>query len=204
MSELRTQPLNNASPKRDALRVALIVGSTRDGRFGHVIANWFATRAARRDDIELDVIDLVDIELPVRHTHPRSVAVAEYVARLDRADAFVVVTPEYNHSYPAGLKHAIDLVRDEWQRKPVSFVSYGGLSGGLRAVEHLRQVFAETHSVTMRDTVSFHNPWPQFDETGELRDPAATAAAESAVTVMLDQLVWWAAALRVARAAQLV
>ncbi|MCU1501828.1 MAG: NADPH-dependent reductase [Ilumatobacteraceae bacterium] len=185
------------------IRVALIVGSTRDGRFGHVIGAWFARRALRRDDIDLDVIDLVDIELPGRHTRERSTAVEEYIARLDRADAFVVVTPEYNHSYPASLKHAIDLVHAEWQRKPVAFVSYGGLSGGLRAVEHLRQVFAEVHAATMRDTVSFHNPWPQFDETGELRDAATTDAAEAAVTTMLDQLVWWADALRTARAAQL-
>jgi NAD(P)H-dependent FMN reductase len=184
------------------IRVALIVGSTRDGRFGHVVAHWFAARAIGRDDIDLDVIDLVDIDLPRHHTRDRTAAVEDYVGRLDRADAFVVVTPEYNHSYPASLKHAIDLVHAEWQRKPVAFVSYGGLSGGLRAVEHLRQVFAEVHAVTMRDTVSFHNPWPNFDESGELRDPAATAAAEAAVTAMLDQLVWWADALRVARAAQ--
>jgi NAD(P)H-dependent FMN reductase len=186
------------------IHVALLVGSTREGRFGHVVARWCAARLARRDDIELDVVDLADVELPARHTRQRSAAVDDYVAHLARADAFVVVTPEYNHSFPASLKHAIDLVHEEWQRKPVAFVSYGGLSGGLRAVEHLRQVFAELHAATMRDTVSFHNPWPQFDDRGELRDTAAASAAEAAVSTMADQLVWWADALRVARAAPLL
>jgi NAD(P)H-dependent FMN reductase len=180
------------------IRVALIVGSTRDGRFGHVIGAWFARRALRRDDIDLDVIDLVDIELPGRHTRERSTAVEEFIARLDRADAFVVVTPEYNHSYPASLKHAIDLLKTEWARKPVGFVSYGGLSGGLRAVEHLRQVFAELHTMTVRDTVSFHGAFQLFDEGGTLREPAM---ANLAATTMLDDLVWWAGALRDAKAA---
>jgi hypothetical protein len=78
------------------------------------------------------------------------------VPPIDAADAFVVVTPEYNHSYPASLKHAIDMAHGEWNTKPVAFVSYGGISGGLRAVEALRLVFAELHATTIRDTVSFH------------------------------------------------
>jgi NAD(P)H-dependent FMN reductase len=109
-----------------------------------------------------------------------------------------VVTPEYNHGYPASLKQAIDLPRDQWHRKPVAFVSYGGVGGGLRAVEQLRQVFAELHSVTMRDSVSFHMAWEHFDESGALRQPARHNAA---ATAMLDQLVWWATALRAARTA---
>ena len=82
--------------------------------------------------------------------------------RLAAADAFVVVTPEYNHSYPAPVKTLIDWHFTEWQAKPVGFVSYGGMSGGLRAVEHLRGVFAELHAVTVRDTVSFHGAWDRF------------------------------------------
>ncbi len=77
---------------------------------------------------------------------------------LSEADAFIVVTPEYNHSFTASLKFVLDLVYEPWQGKPVAFVSYGGISGGLRAVEQLRLVFAELHAVTVRDTVSFANP----------------------------------------------
>ena len=120
--------------------------------------------------------------------------------RLDAADAFVVITPEYNHSFPAALKQFLDLFKDEWQAKAASFVSYGGMSGGLRALEHLRAVFAELHTVTIRDVVSFHNPWLMFEfdssGRGELRDPDQPNAAAK---VMLDELVWFAAALRTAR-----
>lgn len=181
------------------IRTAVIIGSTREGRYADVIADWFVARAGRRRDLDLDVVDLAEVDLPVRYTREHSPGLTDFLARLDAADAFVVVTPEYNHSYPASLKHAVDLANREWHRKPLAFVSYGGVSGGLRAVEHLRQVFAERHAFGIRDTVSFHNPWPQFGEDGELRDPAANAAAEEAVRLMLDDLVWWADALRTAR-----
>lgn len=84
--------------------------------------------------------------------------------RIAAADAVLIVTPEYNHSFPGPLKTSIDSLRDEWKAKPVGFVSYGGIGGGLRAVEALRLVFAELHAVTVRDTVSFHNPWSRFEQ----------------------------------------
>ena len=74
----------------------------------------------------------------------------------------MIVTPEYNHSFPASLKNTIDWFDSEWHAKPVGFVSYGGMAGGQRAVEHLRQVFAELHAVTVRDTLSFHMAWERF------------------------------------------
>jgi NAD(P)H-dependent FMN reductase len=107
-----------------------------------------------------------------------------------------VVTPEYNHSFPASLKNVLDWHHTEWQAKPVGFVSYGGLSGGLRAVEQLRPVFAELHAVTVRDAVSFHMAWERFGEDGAPKDDASVAAAK----VLLDQLGWWGNALREARA----
>jgi NAD(P)H-dependent FMN reductase len=117
-------------------------------------------------------------------------------ARIAEADAFVVVTPEYNHGYAAPLKSLIDSVVAEWQAKPVAFVSYGGASGGLRAVEQLRLVFAELHAVTMRDAVSFASAWEQFDGAGALREPDR---AEQSMATMLGRLRWWATALRDAR-----
>lgn len=185
------------------IRLAVIVGSTREGRFGPKVANWFTGRAALRDDVSVDVIDLADTPLPPSLTHrpgPEDASALEAVTpRLDAADAFAVVTPEYNHSYPAPLKNAIDWHYSQWQAKPVGFVSYGGMSGGLRAVEHLRPVFAEVHAVTVRDTVSFHSAWEAFGADGALADPKGP---DTAATVMLDQLVWWADALRTARAAR--
>jgi NAD(P)H-dependent FMN reductase len=180
----------------DPLRLALIVGSTREGRFGDTIARWFATVARQRGDVALDVIDLADFVLPAVYPRQPDMAAKAFIERIGRADAFVVVTPEYNHGYPASVKQAIDLPHAEWQRKPVGFVSYGGLAGGVRAVEQLRQVFAELHAVTVRDTVSFHNVWALFDGSGQPVDPDGCTAAAG---TMLDQLAWWGSALRTAR-----
>ncbi|HEY8525674.1 MAG TPA: NAD(P)H-dependent oxidoreductase [Acidimicrobiales bacterium] len=182
----------------DPLRLAVIVGSTRDGRFGHVVARWFAGQVRTRRDMDLDVIDLAEVELPAAHPSGPTPALDAYLARLDRADAFAIVTPEYNHGYPASLKHAIDLARDEWKAKPVGFVSYGGISGGLRAVEQLRQVFPELHATTVRDTVSFAWASRAFDEAGE---PLDAAGCNAAAQTMLDQLAWWGRVLRNARRA---
>jgi len=178
------------------LKLAIIVGSNREGRFGHVVANWFVTQAAERPDMEIDLIDLAKVDLPVALPRRHNAAISEYVERIGRSDAYVVVTPEYNHGYPAGLKQAIDLPPEEWKAKPVAFVSYGGQAGGLRAVEQLRQVFAELHAVTVRDTVSFHMAHRLFDEFGE---PRESEGCTTAAKTMLNQLAWWAGALRTAR-----
>jgi NAD(P)H-dependent FMN reductase len=168
--------------------VALVYGSTREGRFCDTVANWAAERIERSGAFVLDLID------PASRTD----GVADLRRRIDRADAFVVVTPEYNHGYPAPLKSLIDSVGAEWQAKPVAFVSYGGISGGLRAVEQLRLVFAEVHAVAIRDSVSFANAWAQFDAAGGLIAPEA---ANAAMSTMLARLSWWALALRRAREA---
>ena len=195
--------MTDPHPSTDSIRtigppiqVAVLVGSTRDGRRGRGIADWVVAAAADRDDIELRLVDLLDLDLPKHHHFGPDAAISALQTAIGRADAVVVVTPEYNHSFPASLKHAVDLVRDQWRRKPVAFVSYGGVSGGLRAVEQLRLVFAELHASTVRDTVSFHFPWNGFDEHG---DPVDEAGARTALSTMLDDLVWWATTLRTGR-----
>ncbi|RAJ66900.1 NAD(P)H-dependent FMN reductase [Streptomyces sp. Amel2xB2] len=188
------------------LRLAVIVGSVREGRFGPVVAHWFAEEARTYGEFEVDVLDLAraEHELPVAFPEfgaPLPDAVREthraLSERLAAADAFVIVTPEYNHSYPAPLKNTIDWFREEWQAKPAGFVSYGGMAGGQRAVEHLRPVFAELHAVTVRETLSFHMAWERFDEDGVPHDREGTSAAAKG---MLRQLRWWGGALREARA----
>ncbi|MGW6414324.1 NADPH-dependent FMN reductase [Streptomyces sp. NPDC055055] len=182
------------------LTLALIVASDREGRFGPVVADWFRSRLAEREDFTVTVVDLAEADLPTSLSPNPSpevrAALAAISPRLADADAFVVLTPEYNHSFPAALKNLIDRHYTEWQAKPVGFVSYGGISGGLRAVEQLRQVFAEMHAVTVRDTVSFHHAHGQFDDDGNHRDPAA---ADGAAKALLDQLGWWGHALRNAK-----
>ncbi|MEW1686629.1 NADPH-dependent FMN reductase [Streptomyces sp. NPDC091265] len=189
---------------RPQLRIAVIVGSTREGRFAPVVTQWLKGQLSRRDDMAVEVVDLAETPLPTvlpAFGQPPAPGTEEALAlvspRLAAADAFVFVTPEYNHSFPASLKNAIDWHNEQWHAKPIAFVSYGGLSGGLRAVEQLRVVMAELNAATIRNTVSFHNAYGRFSTEGAVDDPQVDAAAEA----LLDQLAWWGHALRDARAA---
>lgn len=176
--------------------IALIYGSTREGRLCDTVAAWAAAQVETYGGFGLDVIDPAEPGVASAIVGSDPMARAALHARLDRAQAFVVITPEYNHSYPAALKGVIDSAKAEWQAKPVALVSYGGASGGIRAVEHLRKVFTELHAVGLRDGVAFANAWNQFDDRGELRDPAG---ATQAARLMLARLSWWTTALRQAR-----
>jgi NAD(P)H-dependent FMN reductase len=177
------------------IKVALIYGSTRKGRFCDKVAAWAAAEIARSDGFTVEAIDpalLLPGAVAASGSEP------DLRERMANADAFIVVTPEYNHGYPAPLKSLIDSVGAEWHAKPVAFVSYGGVSGGLRAVEQLRQVFAELHAVTIRDAVSFASAWEQFDSAGKLLAPERS---QRSMAALLERLHWWAVALKTARAA---
>lgn len=186
-------------------RLVILIGSVRQGRFGPVVAKWVAEQAVNHGGFEVDVVDLaaVDIPLPLPaaspklagDTYPRPEAMANLTTKLEGADAFVIVTPEYNHSYPASLKAAIDWHFTQWTAKPVAFVSYGGAAGGRHAVLHLENVLTELHAVTIRNGLAFPNYFSNFDN-GHPIDPQTREYAEA----MLDQLAWWATVLRKARA----
>ena len=175
-------------------QLAVIVASVRKDRIGPAVANWFLGQARARTEARIDLIDLADLHLPADLAGGGDTDV--FAKRIESADAIVVVTPEYNRGYPGALKTAIDTVLPEWRVKPVGFVSYGGVSGGLRAVEQLRSVFMELHVVTMPAAVSLPYVWDQLDEHGDLRQPERAA---SAADTMLRQLSWWSGALRQAR-----
>lgn len=187
---------------RTTTRIAVVVGSIRHDRFCLVPAEWIRDRAGRHEGLEVDLIDLSRADLPVvlggndpEAEPPRQVA--ELGRRLEAADAFVIVTPVYNRSYPASLKNAIDWFYTEFQLKPVGFVSYGGTFGGIEAVEALRSVFAEFSTVTLADPIAFPNFWDAFDHDGR---PVDGEAAARSATRFLDQLQWFSDALRLARA----
>ncbi|GHF46786.1 NADPH-dependent FMN reductase [Streptomyces griseosporeus] len=199
MTVSETRPAADEAP----LRVAVIVGSVREGRQGPAVTDWFL-RTAEGHGLDLDVIDVAEVDLPLvmpgwggSASPEAAAALARVSPRVERADAFVIVTPEYNHSFPAALKNFIDWHHPQWQAKPVGFVSYGGLGGGLRAVEQLRLVFAELHATTVRDSVSLHGPWSGLGQDGEPLDATVCAGAAKG---MLGQLAWWGRALRTARA----
>ncbi|GGT32296.1 NADPH-dependent FMN reductase [Nonomuraea spiralis] len=180
------------------LRLAVIIGSTRVGRVGEKVASWFAGRARARPDLAVDVLDLADYAFPGCYPEQSTPAMRSFTAAIGEADAFAVVTPEYNRSFPASLKQAIDYAYDEWQAKPVGFVAYGSGSSGLYAVEQLRTVFSALHVVTMRDCVGLD--LLGADVGGG--EPYDTDDRVRAVAALLDQLTWWGRALRDARRAQ--
>ncbi|MEV1008884.1 NAD(P)H-dependent oxidoreductase [Streptomyces sp. NPDC049881] len=198
----------SAAPSPAPLKLAVLVGSVREGRFAPVVARWFAGRAAEHGEFTTEVIDLADYPLPlalpsvppaIDPDPERPAALAGLTRALDEADAVVVLTPDYNRSFPASLKAAIDWHFTQWQAKPIGFVGYSGLSGGLLAIEQLRQVFGELHAHTVRSAVTFPRYYLLFDEQGELREPTEPAGAAKR---MLDELVWWGTALREAREAR--
>ena len=182
------------------LRIALIQGSLRAGRFNDVITAW-TDRALRAAGFETLLIDPADPRwLPIQTGDP---AAAEALASvLEPVDGFVLTTPEYNHSAPGALKSLIDATGDSWALKPVAFVSYGGRSGGLRAVEALRLVVAELHAVALRDTASFAFPHRRFDADHQLVDEAEQATMTRLIDTLCWRLAWWAQALRSARLAR--
>lgn len=185
-------------------RLLIIVGSVREGRFGPVVGSWVAEQARAHGGFEVDVVDLAGIDLPLAlpaaspkyagDDYPRPAGMAGLTSALEEADAFVVVTPEYNHSYPASLKAAIDWHFTQWTAKPVAFVSYGGAAGGRHAVLHLENVLTELHAVTVRDGLAFPNYFTAWQD-GEPLDPGAPGYAKT----LLDQLAWWASTLRAGR-----
>ena len=185
-------------------RLVIIVGSVRKGRFGPTIASWVADRAREHGGFEVEVVDLADANIPLAlpamspkyagDDYPRPEGMRSVTAQLEAADAFIVVTPEYNHSYPASIKALIDWHFTQWTAKPVAFVSYGGAAGGRHAVLHLENVFTELHAVTIRDGLTFPNYFFSWQD-GQPGDPESSGYAKT----LLTQLDWWARTLRNAR-----
>ena len=182
----------------DPLRLAVILGSTRPGRRGAGVAALVLERADAREDIDATLLDLADFALPVfdepeppmtgRFVHPHTAAWAEAIASFD---AFVFVTPEYNHSIPGALKNAIDFLFYEWNDNAAGFVSYGADAGGARAVEHLRVVMGELRVADVRAQVALSLQADFADYTTFVPSETTERKADE----MLDQVVAWGRAL---------
>src|SRR6266542_5039770 len=183
------------------IKVAIILGSTRPNRNGEAVAKWVYELSKERDDAEFQLIDLKDFDLPLldepappsmgQYTKPHTRKWAETIASFD---AYVFVTPEYNHSTSGALKNAIDYLYKEWNNKSAGFVSYGA-AGGARAVEHLRLIMAELHVATVRAQVPL-SLFTDFENFSKFKpDPRH----EREVHTILDQLVAWGGALKTIR-----
>jgi NAD(P)H-dependent FMN reductase len=182
----------------ERLKLALIIGTAGEGRFGEILGHWLKNQIDLCERFSLDVIGLLEPDAGAQLVagDVGGEGIERFRQRIAAADAFLIVTPEYNHGYPASLKHAIDQTGREWAAKPVAFASYGGMSGGLRAVEQLRQVFVEMHAVNVREGLSFHGARQTFGEDGQPIELASTGAAAQA---MFRRIAWWAEALKQAR-----
>ncbi|MBB3144641.1 NAD(P)H-dependent FMN reductase [Phyllobacterium trifolii] len=182
-------------------RIGIIVGSTRIGRFAEFPAKWIAEIAGKRDDIEVEILDLLDYPMHFFGEERTSTAQTETAERwkkkLREFDGFVVTVAEYNHGPTAVLKNAIDL--GEFIHKPVGFVGYGGV-GGARAIEHLRLVFVEMSAASVKTGI--HISFPEYLTVvkGE-KKLADYEHLNEAANNQLNQLVLWANALKTARAA---
>ena len=176
------------------IKVVLIYGSARQDRFCDTVVDWALAELSAMKGFDVTTLDPADLSITAAGLDTASKERVE--ARLSEADAFLIAVPEYNHGYPAALKAVIDSAYQPWHAKPIGFISYGGVSGGLRAVEQLRQVFAELHAVTIRDTVSLAHAWAQFDSAG---NPFLPTQVNGPLFAMMARLLWWARALRAAR-----
>lgn len=189
------------------ISVKVIVGSTRVGRFSDKPATWIAEELKKHEGLSVEIVDLQDYDMPFFNepvspsykSEPyKNEAVARFTAKIAEGDAYVIVTPEYNHGTSGVLKNAMDWVYQEWNNKPVAFVSYGSV-GGARAVEQLRLVAVELQMAPMREAVHFvgNEFFPVLFGKAEASDMFAKATDQAGK--MITQLSWWAKALKNAR-----
>jgi NAD(P)H-dependent FMN reductase len=191
------------------LNVKLIIGSTREGRAADLVAPWLVRRLEDHDALAVEVLDLRDWDLPMFRETYATVGnpddptfsiplVKQWNERIASGDAYLFLTPEYNHSVPAVLKNAIDSVFATFgfRNKPFGCIAYSGaIAGGSRAVEHLAHIGVEAEMVPLRNNLLLPRVNGAFDETGEPRDPMSNLA----LSILLDDLVWWGDTLKVAR-----
>ncbi|MGI5438123.1 NADPH-dependent FMN reductase [Streptomyces shenzhenensis] len=192
-------------------KLKIIVGTTRPTRSADRVVPWAQAAAAAHGAFEVEVLDLRDWPLPFFAEHFGTVGdindptysrplIKEWNQTVQDADAYLVVTGEYNHSVPGVLKNAIDTVwlSYAFRNKPVAAIGYSaGIGGGIRALEHLAQIMVETEAVPLRNTVVMPFIHEAFDDSGQ----PTSAATNAALHVLLDDLAWWSTALERARTA---
>ena len=190
-----------------SLHIKVIAGSTREGRFSDKAAAWIAEELKKQQGVTVEVLDLRDYDMPFfnepmspsfKQEPYKNEAVARFTKKIEEGDAFVMVTPEYNHSTSAVLKNALDWVYQEWNNKPVAFVSYGSV-GGARAIEQLRQIAVELQMAPIRNAV--HIPGEQYFPVlfGKVTASDLFSSQSEKSDVMITQLLWWTRALKTAR-----
>jgi NAD(P)H-dependent FMN reductase len=187
-------------------KLLIIIASTRPGRIGVPVANWFTEQAAAHGGFELELVDLQELDLPLldEPNHPRLRKYTKdhtrtWSATVDSADAIVFVTAEYNHSYTAALKNAIDYLHHEWRHKPLGFVSYGGVAAGTRAMQALKPVAIALALIPVVAAVNIPFVQQFLTEDGTI---VGNEVMVEAAAAMLDELLEMHGALAPLRAAR--
>lgn len=189
-----------------SLNIKIILASVREGRFGDKPAKWIFNIAKQQEGLSVELLDLKDYQLPIfaEAVSPAyvkdayaTIEVNHWAEKIAEADAFIIVTPEYNNGYPSSLKNNIDYLYKEWNKKSICFVSYGS-AGGARAVQQLKEVSIELQMAPIRNNVHIMSPWLMTEADGTLKPGALDAYVKPAQS-MLAQLLWWANALKKAR-----
>jgi NAD(P)H-dependent FMN reductase len=185
-------------------KLHIVIASTRPGRLGMPIGKWSADAAVRHGGFDVETVDLAEFGLPLldEPNFPRDGQYTKdhtrrWSAKVDEADAFVLVTPEYNHGPPGCLVNALSYLHREWQYKPVGFVSYGGVSAGTRSVEMIKQIVTTLKMMPIPEAVAIPFVHGLIEQSRFRPEPQL----EHAVTVMLDELRRWADALHALRPA---
>ncbi|MCB1490790.1 MAG: NAD(P)H-dependent oxidoreductase [Rhodobiaceae bacterium] len=188
----------------DKLKIGIVIGSTREGRFGDKPAAWISAIAGARDDMDVETIDLRDYPLPLfaETTSPAYGEISNETAKALNAkvaglDGLIFITAEYNHSMTGALKNALDYGYYQYNKKPAAYVAYGGV-GGARAVEQLRLVCVELQMAPLRNAVHIGMEPYMAVAKGEKTLADFDFLANGANT-MLDDLAWWGKALKAAR-----
>ena len=192
------------------LNVKVILSSVREGRFGDKPAAWILEHVKKTDGLNVELLDLKEYPMPFfndpvspsmmkePYTNPE---VIRWTAKIAEADAFIIVTPEYNHGYPASLKNALDWVYKEWNQKAVAFVAYGGV-GGARSVEQLKEIAVELQMAPMRNGVNVTFDYIMKAFSDPKTDPIELLKPfDDKAKVLIEQLIWWGNALKKAREA---
>lgn len=187
-------------------KIGIILSTTRQNRFADQPANWLFEIAKKRDDAEFEIVDLRDYPMPFfdepmspAYAPPANPDAKRWAAKMAELDGYLFVTAEYNHSVTGALKNALDYAYREYNRKPATFLGYGA-SGGSRAIEHLRGILAELQVASLKFNVHLG----MTEMLGILREGKTIADfpyLDERVPPMLDELVWWAKALKTARQA---
>jgi len=186
------------------MKILVVIGSIREGRVGDKVGNWVIEQSKKRTDVQYELFDLKDHPMklyeepgyPAMMNANTSDEVAnKWIKKVAESDGFVFITPEYNHGTSSALKNAIDYPYNEWVKKPVAFVGYGGMSGGARAVEQLRTNFIELQTVVIREGVLIQFISSKIKE-GVL---SVDEHVESGMEKTFAQLEWYAKVLKTAR-----